>query len=141
MTSDASIVTLLEQRYEAALTEGDDRAAFAVVDDAVDARVPGPQIHTDVIAPALVRIGELWEQEALTVADEHLASERRRCGTSSSVQRGAGRARADARRDLRPPHVGSAVEWSARLPRPGPSIPPRPASSRSCRGCGSCACR
>ena len=75
MTSDASIVTLLEQRYEAALTEGDDRAAFAVVDDAVDARVPGPQIHTDVIAPALVRIGELWEQEALTVADEHLASE------------------------------------------------------------------
>jgi methanogenic corrinoid protein MtbC1/DNA-binding CsgD family transcriptional regulator len=75
MTSDPSIVTLLEQRYEAALTEGDEQAAFAVVDDAVATRVRGSQIHTDVIAPALVRIGELWEQEALTVADEHLASE------------------------------------------------------------------
>jgi DNA-binding CsgD family transcriptional regulator len=75
MTSPSSILALLEQRYRSALTEGDEQAAFAVVDEAVGARVPGPQIHTDVIAPALVHIGELWEQRSLTVADEHLATE------------------------------------------------------------------
>lgn len=33
-----------------------------------------PQLYQRVIAPAMHRVGELWEQGALTVADEHLAT-------------------------------------------------------------------
>lgn len=33
-----------------------------------------PQLYQRVIAPAMYRVGELWEKGALTVADEHLAT-------------------------------------------------------------------
>jgi len=31
-------------------------------------------IHALVMVPAMVRLGELWECQAITVADEHLAT-------------------------------------------------------------------
>src|SRR5947199_10273837 len=66
---------VLAQRYLEALEAGDVRAAVSAADEAVASRLATPAIHRDVIAPAMKQIGELWREQALTVADEHLASE------------------------------------------------------------------
>lgn len=57
-----------------ALKRGDETAAQAVVDQLRAQGVPAPTIYYDVFAPSMVTIGELWEQNELTVAEEHLAT-------------------------------------------------------------------
>ncbi len=60
--------------YGDALRVGDPAAAGRAVDDALAAGLSGAAVQSLVIAPALVRIGELWAADAATVADEHLAT-------------------------------------------------------------------
>ena len=48
--------------------------AGQVVDEALAAGLSASAVQSLVIAPALVRIGELWAANAATVADEHLAT-------------------------------------------------------------------
>jgi len=69
-----SIAPLLSRRYGDALRVADTSSAEHVVEDALDAGLTPSAIQSLVIEPAMTRIGELWEANAITVADEHLAT-------------------------------------------------------------------
>ncbi len=62
------------ERYLAALCCADAPTAEAVVAEAVVAGITPTRIMVDVIAAAMRRIGECWEQGELTAAEEHLAT-------------------------------------------------------------------
>jgi methanogenic corrinoid protein MtbC1 len=57
-----------------AIRRGDRRAAFAVIDDALDRSETLNYVHHEIITPSLREIGRLWQQNVLSVAEEHLAS-------------------------------------------------------------------
>jgi MerR family transcriptional regulator, light-induced transcriptional regulator len=65
----------LSDRYGVALLEGDAVTAERVVRDAFDEGLPYALIHDAVIAPALHRIGKLWERGEIGVGHEHLATQ------------------------------------------------------------------
>ena len=60
--------------YVAALRAGNRRAAFAVVDRAAGEGMQLGDVYMDVFQPALREIGRLWQENAISVADEHLAT-------------------------------------------------------------------
>jgi diguanylate cyclase (GGDEF)-like protein len=61
-------------RYCVALCAADGPAADAVVEEALSAGVAPTTIQVGVIMAGMGRIGELWEQGEITVADEHAAT-------------------------------------------------------------------
>src|ERR1051325_8843001 len=63
-----------KEQFTDALRAGDDRAAEAVVGQAQAAGWMADKIYFDIFAPSMVTIGLLWEQNDLTVAEEHLAT-------------------------------------------------------------------
>ena len=65
----------LSERYLRALREGKAKVALAVADEAQDTGADIAAIHSQLIDPAMKTIGELWERDAISVADEHLATE------------------------------------------------------------------
>jgi diguanylate cyclase (GGDEF)-like protein len=65
---------VLSRRYVDALRVARTSDAEQVVDDALAAGLTPPAIQSLVIEPAMTRIGRLWEANAITVADEHLAT-------------------------------------------------------------------
>jgi diguanylate cyclase (GGDEF)-like protein len=67
-------VRTLAWRFEEALRGGDAASAEVVVDDGLAAALAPEAVQSLVIAPAMVRIGELWETRVIGVADEHLAT-------------------------------------------------------------------
>lgn len=60
--------------YLRALRAGDRRGAFAVIDAARAAGLDLGAIYMHVFQPALREIGRLWQENEITVADEHLAT-------------------------------------------------------------------
>jgi len=62
------------RRYGDVLRVADGAGAQRVVEEALAAGLTPAAVQSLVIEPALVRIGELWETNAITVADEHLAT-------------------------------------------------------------------
>src|SRR4051812_201746 len=60
--------------YRSALSAGDARAAYEVVDALIDAGLSYEELCEDVVRPAMYEIGDMWEAGELTVADEHVAS-------------------------------------------------------------------
>jgi diguanylate cyclase (GGDEF)-like protein/PAS domain S-box-containing protein len=70
----SDLVTRLAAAFGEALRAGDPHAAASVVDDALGSGLSPVEIQSRVIAPAMWRIGELWELAQLTVAEEHLAT-------------------------------------------------------------------
>jgi methanogenic corrinoid protein MtbC1 len=64
-----------QDRFIAALRDGDELAAQAVVAEAQAAGVEPTDIYLDIFAPSMITIGELWEQNEISVAEEHLATE------------------------------------------------------------------
>lgn len=65
----------LSERFGLALLEGDAVTAEMVVRDAFDEEMPYALIHDAIVAPALQRIGTLWERGEIGVAHEHLATQ------------------------------------------------------------------
>ena len=63
----------LEARYAAALLAGDQEEAFRVVKDAMERGIDPLVIYTEVITPALARVGDAWHRGKLNIATEHLA--------------------------------------------------------------------
>src|SRR3712207_4670693 len=62
-------------RYLEALLAGDRNAAVrAALDDGVARGLTVPDLYVGVIQPAQHRIGELWQENRLTVAHEHVAT-------------------------------------------------------------------
>ena len=69
------VVGELRRRYLDALLIGVEEVAELVVRDAIGAEMPQAVIDAEVITPAMRTIGDLWEGGAITVADEHLATQ------------------------------------------------------------------
>jgi len=67
-------VSDLARRFGEALRAGSSVQSEQVMDEALLAGLSPAAIHALVIEPAMVRIGELWESGAISVADEHLAT-------------------------------------------------------------------
>lgn len=63
-----------QRAYADALLAGDVLGAEAVVRDAIDAGLGEAEIDDHVVAPALVLVGDLWADDRITVAEEHLAT-------------------------------------------------------------------
>jgi methanogenic corrinoid protein MtbC1 len=62
------------ERYSTALERGDAEMAEGAIATAIDDGIPPATIHGEVIAPALRRIGELWEGGQIKDDRERLAS-------------------------------------------------------------------
>lgn len=60
--------------YLAAIRAGDRRAAFAAIDAAREAGVDLGSLYMEVFQPAMREIGRLWQENEISVADEHLAT-------------------------------------------------------------------
>jgi methanogenic corrinoid protein MtbC1 len=56
------------------LARGDSRSAERLVDDMLAGGVCGADLHAEMIAPALIGIGDLWARGKVTIGEEHLAS-------------------------------------------------------------------
>jgi MerR family transcriptional regulator, light-induced transcriptional regulator len=69
------LVQELREAYMAALLLGEEVTAELIVRDAMDSGLDGEAILHEILTPGMRRIGDLWEEGALTVADEHLASQ------------------------------------------------------------------
>lgn len=70
-------IRTLEEAYPAyldAVRAGDRRQAFDIVRRARDGGLALRSIYLEVFQPTLREIGRLWEQNELTVAEEHLAT-------------------------------------------------------------------
>lgn len=64
----------LRDRYLDAIREGDRKRAFDVADRALDDGVELSRLYVEVFQPSLRQIGQLWQDNEITVADEHLAT-------------------------------------------------------------------
>lgn len=62
------------EAYREAVLDGDRRRAFGVVDAARAAGLSLRTLYLDVFQPTLEEVGRLWEENRITVADEHLAT-------------------------------------------------------------------
>ncbi len=60
--------------YLDAVLAGDRRRAFASVDVARGAGMEHRELYLEVFQPALREVGRLWQENRITVADEHLAT-------------------------------------------------------------------
>jgi methanogenic corrinoid protein MtbC1 len=61
-------------RFEAALLAGNQRDALSVVSECLDKGRSLVEVEQHVIAPALYDIGEKWQANQVTVAQEHMAT-------------------------------------------------------------------
>jgi methanogenic corrinoid protein MtbC1 len=71
-----AVVTTAEHyvAYLAAIRSGDRRRAFEIIEAARDAGLDLGGIYLGIFQPALREIGCLWQNNELTVAEEHLAT-------------------------------------------------------------------
>lgn len=65
----------LSRLYLDALRAADAAGAYRVVSQALEKGMAMPALYSRVVAPAMHEIGALWEKGAITVADEHAATE------------------------------------------------------------------
>ena len=64
----------VRERYLAAVLAGSRRQAMDVVDQAVQAGIGIRPLYLEVFQPVMREIGRLWQENRITVADEHLAT-------------------------------------------------------------------
>lgn len=64
----------LTRMYTEAATGGNRQAALALVLEAVRQGHPVIDLYADVLQPALYRVGRLWEENQISVAQEHMAT-------------------------------------------------------------------
>lgn len=64
----------IQDAYLAALRQGDRRAAFRLLDGALDAGAQVGELYLEVVQPSMREIGRLWQLNELTVAEEHVAT-------------------------------------------------------------------
>lgn len=73
--SGSEAVAALASQYLTAQLVGDRRAALKVLlDQGVGGGVPVPELYLEVIQAAQHQIGRLWQENRITVAQEHLAT-------------------------------------------------------------------
>jgi methanogenic corrinoid protein MtbC1 len=62
------------ETYSKALERGDAETAEGVVAQAIEDKIPAATLHGEVIAPALRRIGQLWQAGEIDIETEQLAT-------------------------------------------------------------------
>jgi MerR family transcriptional regulator, light-induced transcriptional regulator len=72
---EARALQVLERDYLASLLTPDARRARQLVADGLAAGLPADLIYLQVITPAMHEVGQLWETAAVSVAQEHLATQ------------------------------------------------------------------
>jgi methanogenic corrinoid protein MtbC1 len=70
----ADLAAALTTRYVAAQLAGDRRAALHIVDDGLAQGLSAAELQLQVVQPAQYEIGRLWQDNRITVAQEHLAT-------------------------------------------------------------------
>ena len=70
MTSNPDLYT----SYFSAIRDGDRRRAFEIIDSARTSGISLASLYLEVFQPALREIGCLWQDNKISVADEHLAT-------------------------------------------------------------------
>jgi MerR family transcriptional regulator, light-induced transcriptional regulator len=65
----------LREHYLEALLQGDAGEAERIARDALDAGLSVADVYDRIVAPSMRRIGDLWAQGTIGVADEHLATQ------------------------------------------------------------------
>ncbi len=68
-------VQLLQRAYAETVLAGDEAGAERTIREAIDLGLGEAAIQTEVIAPVMRLVGDLWAAGELSVADEHLATE------------------------------------------------------------------
>jgi MerR family transcriptional regulator, light-induced transcriptional regulator len=72
---DSGLLAEVAARYFDALLAGDRNAAVrAALDDGIARGLSVPDLYLGVIQPAQHRVGELWQENRITVAHEHVAT-------------------------------------------------------------------
>ncbi len=77
MTTSSSCAGIAENRYQnylAALLRGDRAGCAAIVQELVAAEVGLKTLYQEIFQRAMYEVGELWEQQQISVAVEHLAT-------------------------------------------------------------------
>jgi methanogenic corrinoid protein MtbC1/DNA-binding XRE family transcriptional regulator len=64
-----------QAEYARALAGGDAEASNRVIEDLLTRRCSLGEIYSQVIAPALANVGDLWCRKEISVAEEHLATQ------------------------------------------------------------------
>ena len=72
---DEETVAQLAGVFSDALVSGDEISADIAISEAMDAGLTTAEIDEMLIAPAMWRVGGLWERGELSVAEEHIATE------------------------------------------------------------------
>ena len=67
-------IARLRDDYLAAQVAGDRRAALKVIERGLEREYPVVDLYLDVVQAAQYRIGDLWQQNQFSVAQEHLAT-------------------------------------------------------------------
>jgi MerR family transcriptional regulator, light-induced transcriptional regulator len=67
-------VNAVHDAYLAALRGGDRHAAYRALDEALDDGRELAQVYLEVVQPSMREIGRLWQEDELTVAEEHVAT-------------------------------------------------------------------
>ena len=64
----------LQKRYFEALVQGNADACSKAISDALEKGLSLANIYCDVITPAQAKMGELWHEGEISIAQEHLAT-------------------------------------------------------------------
>jgi len=67
-------LALIRESFLAAISSGQRQAALDIIEEALRAGHSHLEIYVSVFAVSLHRIGELWEQNKISVAQEHIAT-------------------------------------------------------------------
>jgi MerR family transcriptional regulator, light-induced transcriptional regulator len=71
----ARVVAAVRRAYEGCVLAGDPALAERTIREAIDAGLDQATIDDEIIAPAMRRVGHMWERGELDVGEEHLATE------------------------------------------------------------------
>ncbi|HEY4132921.1 MAG TPA: B12-binding domain-containing protein [Gemmatimonadaceae bacterium] len=70
-----------------ALVRGDRREANRVVDEVIDGGGGLEKLYLEIVQPAMWEVGRLWQENELTVAEEHLATAITQAAMSRAFER------------------------------------------------------
>lgn len=79
--------------YLSALLEGDKKQCMQIVSDLVDKNECIKDIYLNLFQRSMYRIGQMWEKEKCSVAEEHIATKITECLVEFTTQKFASRSR------------------------------------------------
>ena len=68
------LLTEARERYGEALVLGESVLARAVIDQALGRGLSRAEVYLEVLTPTQIRLGEMWHEGSINVAQEHLAT-------------------------------------------------------------------